>query len=193
MCFYKKKKNFMWQEGAKKEIESILEKGKGQKGEDGKVVPGTTRFLTEDEQNTIKALGRSISKKGFDVGIRLIYTAPNEVFSINNLGGLVGGIMHFNSSMNSFGLTGTTTPKYKHFLLSWKDRDIHLLHSEKQDFLDAYKRRAYFYKPYKRTKFFVLNTEELATLFHLPGGVSSTPTFTRIESRKGEAPANLPV
>ncbi|OHB13689.1 MAG: hypothetical protein A2Y49_02110 [Candidatus Zambryskibacteria bacterium RIFCSPLOWO2_12_39_8] len=58
--------------------------------------------------------------------------------------------------------------------------------------LDAYKRREYFFKPYKR-KHFVLNTEELATLFHFPGQVSTTPTFTRIESKKAEAPANLPI
>lgn len=190
---FMKKKDFMWEEGAKKEIEALIAKGKGEKGEDGKIVPGSTRFLTEDEQNTIKALGRSISKKGFDVGMRLIYTASKDVFDMANLGGLVGGIMHFNSSMNGFGTTGTTTPKYKHFLLSWKDRNKKLLDAEKQDFLDAYKRRAYFYKPYKREKFFVLNTEELATLFHLPGSVSATPSFARIESKKAEAPSNLPV
>jgi hypothetical protein len=40
---------------------------------------------------------------------------------------------------------------------------------------------------------FVLNTEELATMFHFPGGVAATPTFNRIESRKAEAPTNLPV
>ena len=59
--------------------------------------------------------------------------------------------------------------------------------------LDAYKKRAYFYKPHKRENIFVLNTEELATLFHLPGMVSATPTFGRVESKKGQAPANLPV
>jgi len=190
---FQKRKDLMWEEGAKAEIEKLIAKGKGEKGEDGKIIPGSTRFLTEDEQNTIKALGRSISKKGFDVGMRLIYTAPKDIFDMGNLGGLIGGIMHFNSPMNGFSLTGTSSLKYKHFLLSWKDRNKKIFDAEKQDFLDAYKRRAYFNKPYKRETFFVLNTEELATLFHLPGGVSSTPTFGRIESRKGEAPTNLPV
>lgn len=187
------KKDLRWKEGAQAEIDKILAKGKGEKGEDGKIIPGTTRFLTEDEQNTIKALGRSVSKKGFDVGMRLIYTAPKDVFDMGNLGGLIGGITHFNSSMNGFAPDGTTSPKYKHLLLQWKDRSKKLIDREKQDFLDAYKRRAYFYEPYKREKYFVLNTEELATIFHLPGMVSATPTFTRVESRKGEAPANLPL
>jgi hypothetical protein len=40
---------------------------------------------------------------------------------------------------------------------------------------------------------FVLNTEELATLYHLPGLVASVPTLPRIDSRKAVAPVNLPV
>ena len=190
---FQKRKDFIWEEKAKKEIEDVIKKGKGEIGPDGKTILGSTRFLTEDEQNTIKALGRSISKKGFDTGIRLIYIAQKDVFDKGNMGGLVGGIMHFNSSMNGFKKTGTTSSKYEHFLLVWKDRNKKILEAEKRNFLDAYKRRAYFYPPFKRKDIFVLNTEELATLFHLPGAVSITPTFTRIESRKGEAPANLPV
>ena len=163
------RKDFKWKESAQKEIDSILAKGKGEKDSDGKIIPGTQRFLTEDEQNTVKALGRSVSKKGFDVGMRMIYTAPKDIFNAGNIGGLIGGVTHFNSPLNGFAPTGTTSPKYSHLLL----------------------RRAYFHAPYKRD-YFVLNTEELATLFHFPGGVSYTPTFTRVESRKGEAPANLP-
>lgn len=38
----------------------------------------------------------------------------------------------------------------------------------------------------------VLNLEELATLWHLPGQVAATPTLPRIDSNKGVAPSNLP-
>lgn len=40
---------------------------------------------------------------------------------------------------------------------------------------------------------FVMNTEELATIFHLPGLVANVPTLPRIDSRKAVAPVNLPV
>ncbi len=40
---------------------------------------------------------------------------------------------------------------------------------------------------------FVLNMEELATLWHLPGAVAGTPTLPRIDSAKGVAPVNLPL
>lgn len=37
-----------------------------------------------------------------------------------------------------------------------------------------------------------LNLEEIATLWHLPGAVATTPTLPRIDSAKGMAPVNLP-
>lgn len=38
----------------------------------------------------------------------------------------------------------------------------------------------------------IMNTEELATMWHLPGQVAGTPTLPRIDSNKGMAPTNLP-
>ncbi len=38
----------------------------------------------------------------------------------------------------------------------------------------------------------IINMEELATLWHLPGQVAGTPTLPRIDSNKGMAPTNLP-
>lgn len=38
----------------------------------------------------------------------------------------------------------------------------------------------------------IMNLEEVATLWHLPGSVADTPTLPRIDSVKGNAPDNLP-
>ncbi len=188
-----KKADMIWKKAAQAEIEDIIKKAKGEIGPDGKPVPGTGRFLTDSETQTIKALERSVSKLGFDTGMRLIYSAPKDIFNMSYLGGLIGGVMHFNSSLNGFKPARGSAPKHKNFFLAWKDRSPKRINQEKQHLLDAYKRRAYFYKPFKSPSF-VLNTEELATLFHVTAGaVAMTPTFTRIESRKAEAPSNLPV
>ncbi|MEK7105917.1 MAG: hypothetical protein AAB895_00990, partial [Patescibacteria group bacterium] len=78
---------------------------------------------------------------------------------------------------------------------------------KKKDILSDYKDRSFFYGGFdfkKLKKYFthpnksgetpyILSTEELATIFHLPGRVSETPTFTRIESKKAEPPSNLPI
>ncbi len=58
--------------------------------------------------------------------------------------------------------------------------------------LDEYKRRTYSNRKSSDTPK-VMTTEELATIFHLPGKVASTPTLGRISSKRSEAPSNLPV
>ena len=40
---------------------------------------------------------------------------------------------------------------------------------------------------------FVINTEELASLYHFPGEVAATPGLKRIDSVKSDAPNNLPI
>ncbi len=45
----------------------------------------------------------------------------------------------------------------------------------------------------KASNVFVINTEELASLYHFPGEVAATPGLKRIDSTKGDAPSNLPI
>ncbi len=136
------------------------------------------RILTKGEGEIIAALERSVSKRGFDTGIRAVYFAPKDIFNITNVGGIISGLTHFNSNtLNGF--------KPAAFLdLDWqKNREF-----------DAYKNRGYFWNEFKR-KTFVLNTEELATIYHFPssGGEFATSPFERIGSKKAEGPSNLPV
>ena len=42
-------------------------------------------------------------------------------------------------------------------------------------------------------KYFILNTEELATIFHLPGLEVKAPLFPRVEAKKGQPPAGLAI
>jgi len=164
-----------WAKAAEDEIKKILEKAKPPKPVDGSAPVSLPRSLTKGEGETIAALERSITKRGFDTGIRAIYFAPKDIFNMSNVGGIMGGMSHFNSGLNGF----KGGPLID---LDWKKRRI----------LDAYKNRGYFWNEYRR-KTFVLNTEELATIYHFPGGVSSTPAVERIMSKKSEAPANLPL
>jgi len=179
-----------WVENAKEEIKKIQEKTKGEKGEDGK--PGPARRSTKGEDDVIYALERSISKLGFDVGIRAIYTAPKDIFVSGNVAGIIGGLRNYNSN-NLNGFRPQPYPEGEYELFPFIKRPARTINKEKRKILDAYKHRAYFYNEFKRPTF-VLNTEELATIYHFPaGGLETSPSFARIGSKKSEAPSNLPV
>ena len=167
-----------WVKAAQAEIKKIQDTAKPPK-EEGAEKTSPPRPLTKGEDETIKSLERSISKMGFDIGIRAIYFAEKEYFNKANGAGIVAGFKHYNSNLNGFKPASSRNPK---------DTNP----KEMSFFLDAYKHRGYFYNEFKRPHF-VLNTEELATIYHLPGSVSGTTAFERIGSKKAEAPTNLPI
>ncbi len=165
-----------------------------------KPLAGTTSpaRTTKGESDMVAAIERSITKYGFDTGIRGLYLAHKDMFKPIHITGLLGLFKQFNSgNMNAFKPVHTTSFDYP-----WQDFTGNRTTRMKTEILEAYRNRGYFHKPWKHTraggvlierKPFVLTTEELATIFHFPGRVLETPTFKRIESKKSEPPANLPI
>jgi hypothetical protein len=172
-----------WAKGAEKEIEKIRDKTKP------KDEKSQARRLTKGEEEIISALERNITKPGFDVGIRAVYIAPKDIFNSAVGAGIVAGFRNYNSAdLNGFKATRVPDGLANY---PWQDRSKKKRNKAKTEMLDAYKHRGYFYNEFA-TPHFILNTEELATIFHLPGGVATTPAFERIGSKKAEAPSNLP-
>lgn len=177
----------LWKDAAKKEIEEILEKAKFKAKQDDPTV-SKVGALSEDQKEQIKALEKSTNKPGFDVGIRMIYLADKDEFDAGRIGGLINSFKQYGThNLNGFKPNNTTGFKYP-----WQDYNDYRVNKKKNSILDAYKRRAYFYAPYKE-KPFVLNVEELATIYHFPGKAIATPTLGRISSKKAEPPSNLPI
>jgi len=177
-----------WKAQAKKEIDKIISESPI-KLEEGKT--GTLQNLTDIQKDTINAIQRNLSKTAFDSVIRCVYLAKKESFNGANIGGMLGSMKQYSSgNLNGFRPSFTTSFDYP-----WQDFRGKRLKDAKQTILDAYKRRSYFHPPHRGFggSSFVLSVEELATMFHFPGGVSTTPTFSRIVSKKGEPPANLPI
>jgi hypothetical protein len=146
--------------------------------------------LTKGEEQVIEAIERKISKQMFDCGIRAVYLAEKDFFNPANIGGIIGSFKQFSSEhLNGFKPGSAWYPTIE---FPWQD----IMDIRKNKFLkkmlQAYKRRSYFYHPFKG-KIMVLNVEELATIFHFPGAVAGAPTFDRVPSRKSQAPANIPV
>lgn len=182
-------KTDFWIDEAKKQIEEIKEQSvyKDPNDKDGKSIP----MQTFSQKEKIEAIERNISKMGFDVGIRAIYIAEKDSFVGPNIPGLIGSFKQYGSSnLNGFKPAFTTSVDYP-----WQDIFGKRVKKMKETLYEDYKNRIYFgtfFGPKKREKF-VLNSEELATIFHFPGGVATTPSLTRVKSRKAEAPSNLPI
>jgi hypothetical protein len=185
-----------WTDAAKDEIKSIMEKFAG-KDQNGKKIMDPSK-IPKAEQDVIAAITRAADKIGFDCGIRGIYLAKKANFNGIHKIGLLGCLRQYNSqNLNGFRPSNVTSFDYP-----WQDfKNIRLSKLEKEIF-DAYRLRSFFYPPHSRRKVagktlvrepFVLNSEELATIYHFPGQVAETPTFKRIESKKAEPPANLPL
>ncbi|MGB8816116.1 MAG: hypothetical protein WCC74_02720 [Minisyncoccia bacterium] len=163
-------------------------------------IPSPTKVQTE----TIAAVERSANKIPFDCMIRTIYFAKKESFNPLNLSSLMASLRSFNSSnLNGFSPANVTdTDDYQKDLIRlfpWLFNNYYKSDVEdfKKNVFNAYKLRSYFQLPYRKlgpSKSFILNTEELATLFHFPSHiVSQTPTLSRVPSKKYEAPSNLPI
>lgn len=181
-----------WKQRAKREIDRVLQRDPETKTPEVRETSGApfpvTRELSKEEQEVANAIQRSLSKKVFDCGIRGLYIAEKETFRPVNIPGLIGSFRQYDSeTLNGFKPTGGMTK----FNYPWQDYKDIRKNKVKQQLFDAYRRRSYFHSPYKKRSF-VLNNEELATLFHFPGGVAQTPTFHRIESKKSEPPTDLP-
>lgn len=189
-----------WKDKARDIIKEL--KGKLlEKDKDGKPIPGTA---SHGQQQVIEAIERSINKQGFDCGIRAVYIAEKERFdAAARIPALTGMFRQFNTAdLNGFKPTNTTT-----FDFPWQDLLGNRIIEKKKKMLGGYKSRFYFYDSFdfddpkkyftspgkSGLKPFILTTEELATIYHLPGTVVETPTFKRIESTKAEPPANLPI
>lgn len=142
--------------------------------------------ISPGEKEIIESIERNIGKTPFDTGIRLMYMARAENHNRLNENVIRNILVPFNS-LNAFkGVNGTGFP------FPWQDPFKTRVQTKKRIMFDAYRKRSWFYPPYVR-KPFVLSAEELATIFHFPGGVVTTPTLGRIDSKKIEPPANLPV
>lgn len=184
-----------WKEGIKKEIKKIIDEESFTKSnksaKDKSQSPLLLTFLTKTQDDTIKAIERNAGKLAFNTMVRLVYTAPLEIFDKMKLTGLIGSMRQFGSK----NLNGIRPDTFMSIDYPWKDfRDIRKKELQRTH-IDAYKRRSFFEVPYKHLngKPYILTVEELATIFHFPGATATTPTLTRIPSKKAEAPSNLPV
>jgi len=147
--------------------------------------------LTPGERDVIMGVENKIGKHGFETNIRFIYLAKRDVYFSPNVRSVMGFFASFaTQNLNALRPWGSTITKV-HTLLFWF-LDKRRLYIRKRRMFRNYVRRFSPLFP-RRGGTFVLNIEELATLFHFPGKiVAPAPTLPRVEVKKREAPPGLP-
>ncbi len=123
--------------------------------------------ISSGEQTIMKAVEEKITKLGYQVKIRIAYLGPDEASGRQRMQAIVGGFKQFNTTnLNGF----TNTKMYN-----------------SQEFIGDYQARLFFDDGY------ILNIEELASLYHLPHKSVETPNMKWTTAKTSEPPANIPV
>ncbi|MFH1393018.1 MAG: hypothetical protein ABIG73_01395 [Patescibacteria group bacterium] len=137
----------------------------------------------------VEAIENKISKLAFKVCIRFGYIAGKNVFNKTNIAAIVGAFKQFNTvDLNAFkgnSKAGTTAdqPRILPFIKTRRE------YIRKIAFIDRFLNR----KMSKNKKDFVLNIEELATIYHYPIIIVAAPAIQRVGTRKAEPPVGLPI
>lgn len=137
----------------------------------------------------VEAIENKISKLAFKVCVRFVYVAKKDFFNKANMAAIMGAFKQFNTlDLNAFkgnSKAGTSVDQPRIIPFIKKRREF----IRKIAFIDRYINR----KMSKNKKDFVLNIEELATIYHYPILIVETPTMRRVETKKAEPPISLPI
>ncbi len=147
--------------------------------------PSMMMHLTPNEKNAIEAIEKKASKIGFECKIRIMYLAPKEIFSAQRVvSSVMGAIKQFtDSTLNGLKPDNMTkTAAYYGLAERKKNRRRTLI-------MQNYIGRA----TWAGRKPFILNTEEIASLYHFPVMTVKTPLQPKIEMKKSEPPSYLPM
>jgi hypothetical protein len=132
------------------------------------------QLLTDTEKDTIKAIERSLGKLAFNTAIRGIYMAKKENWLPGERIGAMNTMWRSYDDLNrnAIAVKWRTDVDWKW----WQDPKGRKVTQWKKEELDRYKRRSYDNYSKNDTST-VFTTEELATIFHLPGKVATTPNL----------------
>lgn len=148
-------------------------------------MPSMLLHLTPGELDAIKAIERKASKTGFECKIRLIYISPHEHYMpARVLSSVFGSIKQFNTlDLNSFKPDKKTKTKIDYFFVKTR------VARRRTNLVRGYKSRS----GTRGHNYYILNTEELATIWHFPSKFIKAPLLKRTESKKSEPPSSLPI
>lgn len=128
---------------------------------------GKTLEISERDKSRITAIQEKGTKLGYQVKIRLLYAGHDQHTARLRMQALVGAFKQFNTT----NLNGFTSKSASYSRDKQMEYDTRL-------FID---------------KGYILNIEELASLFHLPHTTVETPNIVWATTKTAEPPSNVPI
>lgn len=210
------KGKFDWVEAGKIQIEKDLAPYINVRVQDDENRYGIEIRPPKSLDNMLAAAGNKTSKLGFETGIRTCYVAKKESFNQNTRRSLRLIFRQYGRpDINEFQrFNNTQADAFSAGLLSqWFMASPKTVRRLADRFLHEYRERAFWFLPLRHSAFaglpwpispfifpnyfhhktYMLNVEELATIWHFPGLILKVPTLERIESKEGAPPTNLPM
>lgn len=143
----------------------------------GKFISDTKKNESDPEKakfsvpaRTLEAVESKISKVGFETSIRVVSVAPDDTLAKSNLANIGTALSQFSGDLNSL-----------------KGRKIWNKGGFMEDFLYRYHPMFNFFENHIS----ILNSEELASLFHFPNRQITTPHIFWLNSKTAPAPAQI--
>ncbi len=124
--------------------------------------------LSSMEEEMLKGIEEKLSKGGLDITVRIISSSDNEVSARANLDNLMNVFSQYN--LYRFGNS---------FEASVPRRQTKLI-------------RDFIYRSFHEKRYIVGNTEEMASLWHLPLHSTEAPNIAWLSGRSAPPPSNLP-
>ncbi len=152
--------------------------------------------ITPGEKVIVTAIDEKVGKVAFNCEIRTMYIAKRDVF----FGGTKATLMSYFNQFSTENLNGiivdSETWTKVHTIFNWF-LDKRRLYLRKRRHYRLYRARFGIHWPFLSVKGgqpFFLNIEELASIFHFPGKLTAPSAgISRVEAKRGEAPAQLPI
>ncbi|MFB6181428.1 MAG: type IV secretory system conjugative DNA transfer family protein [Candidatus Magasanikbacteria bacterium] len=120
------------------------------------------------EQELLEGIEEKISKGGLETTLRVISAADTEETARNNLDNILNAFGQYNIYQYGNNLEAYIPKKQKKVI------------------------RDYIYRSFKEKQAFVANTEEMASLWHLPLPSTEAPNIDWLTGRRSAPPSNIP-
>jgi len=141
------------------------------------------QYLSPGEKDVIQGIEEKAAKKGYECKIQWAYIGRKEIYSSANVSAVMGIMNQFaNLNMNVLKPLPETITSRAYYLFTEQRKFF-----RKRLILRWLRTRSFWEKGY------ILNIEELASLYHFPTVAVKAPATPYIEIKKAEAPSNLPV